>query len=969
MASTIRIKRSSVNGNPGTLAAGELAYSSYSGAGGNRLYIGTGTETAGNAANHAVIGGTYYTGLIDASTAGTLTTNASSIPVLSATGTIDQWLVGNLKLTSNTLSSTNSNGNINITPNGTGAVQISGAYTLPTTAGTNGYALITNGSSAASWQAISTILNLAAGGATTSSVNLLNQTLTIAGGNGITTSVSGQTVTISSIGAGGYTSTATGGTTTTLTASSSANQFFVGTTTQTVKLPDTSTLTVGQEYIITNNSTGALTIQTSAAGALATINAGTQVTFTVASTSAQTWVQEITGFNSSTGTGAAVFATNASLTGTSITNASLTTPTIGYGGASFTGSTSGSTTLVASATASGTLTLPAATDTLVGRATTDTLTNKTFDTAGTGNVLKINGNSVTSYTGSGALVVLASSPSITGGINFNGSGSGQTTVSASSTASGTLTLPAATDTLVGRATTDTLTNKSINLANNTLTMTSAQLATALTDETGSGAAVFANTPTLVTPVLGAATATSIVASAGLVSTGTFGGTFSGGIVLDYSGSTGRISVGSGSGIALYNNTDTTRQALFAVGSTGAVTLLGGSITGTTAVTISAGGTNSNINLVPTGTGTVDVGSARITSVATPVNATDAANKAYVDGLKSGLDVKYPVRLATTGSNLSVTASGSGAGKTLTNSGTQAALTLDSVPAVVGDRILVKDQSTAKDNGIYTVTNIGSASTNWVLTRATDADGATTTGTVTPGMFCFVTEGTQNANSGYVLAEFSADVSTITVDTNAQNWMQFSGAGEINAGSGLTKSGNTLSAVVDNSTLAIVSNQLQINSSYVGQSSITTLGTITTGTWHGGVIGSTYGGTGVNNGSNTITIGGNISTAGSFTTTGAYSLGLTVTGATSVTLPTTGTLATLAGSETLSNKTITSSSFSGSTVSTTGNVTVGGTLGVTGAATMSSTLGVTGNVTLSANLTGAGASTSTLDGFSIDGGTY
>ena len=75
MASTIRIKRSSTAGNPSTLAAGELAYSAYSGSGGNRLYIGMGAETTGNAANHLVIGGTYYTGLIDASTAGTLTTN------------------------------------------------------------------------------------------------------------------------------------------------------------------------------------------------------------------------------------------------------------------------------------------------------------------------------------------------------------------------------------------------------------------------------------------------------------------------------------------------------------------------------------------------------------------------------------------------------------------------------------------------------------------------------------------------------------------------------------------------------------------------------------------------------------------------------------------------------------------------------------------------------------------------------
>src|SRR5207237_310262 len=71
--------------------------------------------------------------------------------------------------------------------------------------------------------------------------------------------------------------------------------------------------------------------------------------------------------------------------------------------------------------------------------------------------------------------------------------------------------------------------------------------------------------------------------------------------------------------------------------------------------------------------------------------------------------------------------------------------------------------------------------------------------------------------------------------------------------------------------------------------ITQVGTITSGVWNGTVIGPTYGGTGVNNGSNTITLGGNISTASSFTTSGANALTLTTTGATNVTLPTSGTL--------------------------------------------------------------------------------
>lgn len=123
MASIIRIKRSDVSGNPTVLAAGELAYSAYSGAGGDRMYIGMGTETNGDAANHVVIGGKYFTDKLD-HTLGTLTANSALL--VDANSKIDNFKVDNLDFDGNRISVTDANGDLELRANGTGIISVGG---------------------------------------------------------------------------------------------------------------------------------------------------------------------------------------------------------------------------------------------------------------------------------------------------------------------------------------------------------------------------------------------------------------------------------------------------------------------------------------------------------------------------------------------------------------------------------------------------------------------------------------------------------------------------------------------------------------------------------------------------------------------------------------------------------------------------------------------------------------------------
>lgn len=185
---------------------------------------------------------------------------------------------------------------------------------------------------------------------------------------------------------------------------------------------------------------------------------------------------------------------------------------------------------------------------------------------------------------------------------------------------------------------------------------------------------------------------------------------------------------------------------------------------------------------------IDMGGFKIINLGTPTAGTDGATKAYVDAVATGLDWKQSVRLATAAALPAVTAAGSGVGKTLT-ADANGALTVDGVAVAANDRILVKDQATGANNGIYVVTAAGDGSNPFILTRATDFDQ---NAEVTAGAAMFVAEGTANGDTGWLLTTNDA----ITVDTTALVFTQFTGTGSIVAGAGLLKTGNQLDVELD-----------------------------------------------------------------------------------------------------------------------------------------------------------------------------
>jgi hypothetical protein len=207
--------------------------------------------------------------------------------------------------------------------------------------------------------------------------------------------------------------------------------------------------------------------------------------------------------------------------------------------------------------------------------------------------------------------------------------------------------------------------------------------------------------------------------------------------------------------------------------------------------------------------------------ATPTADADVANKAYVDSVAQGLDIKASCLYTTTGnitlSGLATQANGDW-GSTLT----------------AGDRILVKNQTNQAENGIY-----AAAASGW--TRTADMN----VWSEVPGAFTFIEDGVSLSATGWVTTAGP----TGTIGVTNMPWTQFSGAGTYTAGNGLQLISNAFSVKLNGTTLDASSSGLRISTTYAGQTSITTLGTIGTGVWEGSDVGVAHGGTGASDAAN------------------------------------------------------------------------------------------------------------------------
>ena len=794
MATVIQIKRSGSSGTsaPGSLVAGELAVTLGTGTQGNsgdRLFVGDGS-------NVDVIGGKYFTDMLD-QVHGTLT--AASAVIVDSNKAVDELLIGNhssnggaLKLNEGT-----SNGSHYIALKAPNAVTASTTLTLPDGAGSNGQFLQTNGSDTLAWATVVSSFDIGADSGSDDTVNT-GEKLTLAGGTGIDTTVSNNQV-----------SFAIDSTVTTLAGSQTL-------TNKTLTTPIIAEIDSGSS--ITLDATTDIILDAD----------GGDVFFKDGGTTIATLSNSSSDFVITTGVQDKDFVIKGDDGGSAIT--ALTLDMSNAGAATFNSTITATGFVIGSAD--------------IGEAELEILDGLTVTTD---EVNIIDGDATVGTTAFAA----------GDGLVHNDDGTmKQTSV-------------ATLDTFLS-ATTKTLTNKTIALGSNTVSGTLAQFQTAVTDATlvDLDDSQTLSNKTLASPVIttqfsiGSAViteaeleildgATATTAELNIIDGDTsatsttladadrvvvnddgtmvqvaltdFETYFEGALdTLSNVTTVGALNAGSiTSGFGSINNgssaittTGNLSGGTVIVGSSDHGTVksngnfdlvmqTGNSSTGSITIT---DGANGAITLNPHGTGTVDMSSARVTSVADPTGDQDAATKAYVDATSNGLDVKASVDVATTADlNYTYSNGSSGVGATLTNTA-NGVVALDGINLTANMRVLVKDQADgdADQNGIYTVSTAGASGVALVLTRATDAD---TAAKLTGGAFTFVEQGSTQQDNGYV---FTHD-GTPTIGTTNLPVSQFSGAGQITAGTGLTKSGNTINAV-GSATIIANSDTLEVNSS-------------------------------------------------------------------------------------------------------------------------------------------------------------
>lgn len=537
-------------------------------------------------------------------------------------------------------------------------------------------------------------------------------------------------------------------------------------------------------------------------------------------------------------------------TTSTVAGLTLTLPTIGGTGANFSGSTSGTITVVANATAgTTTLTLPAATGTLIGTGDTATVTNAML--AGSIANAKLSNSAVTIGSTSVSLGSTVSTfagvtltlPTIGGtGATFSGSTSGSINLIANAAAgTGTVvTLPATTGTVITTGDSGTVTNTmlagsianaklvnssfyigstSISLGQGTGTITSlsgvtsvngttipssatltkttdnlsvfaattsSQLAGVISDETGTGALVFASSPVLTTPNLGTPSYITLTNGTGLpISTGVSG--------LGTGVATFLANPTSANLISVVSDETGTGSLVFATSPTLAGTVLANAMTF----------------------------SGNVTLAADPTSAMHAATKQYVDNVSTGVNAHDAVVAATTttvagtytaGTTGADGGTGVGATITLTTTGLAAMGTaFDSYAGTwaVGDRVLVKNGVTAASgsssivNGIYSVTTLGASGVAAVFTRTSDSDNSIL-GELAPGDLVFIVGGSSYAGTQWVQTNGgTASGKSIKIGTDAVSYGQFSAASSQTAGAGLVLNGSAIDVGTASSSRIVV----------------------------------------------------------------------------------------------------------------------------------------------------------------------